>query len=140
MLQECDHKVKEVLLERDELQVRLDSTASQLSEVRESLTTAREQLEQHCGHSTNTHLWLESSLSSTASGFVDRVSGSVSDEVPDHRARLTDVVVLAFDRLELDWQSIVEPLCAAEHGVSVSTANPAISRAPFFMPLVPINE
>lgn len=78
------------------------------------MPTASERLEQHCGCLTASHLRIKGLLASSVSGLVDRLACLVRDEVTAHRPRLTDVVASASDSLELDSQSIVEFLCAAE--------------------------
>lgn len=95
MRQEIDLKMENVLFERDGLEERLDSTASQLFGARHSLRAVHERLEQHSGHSSAGHLRLESLLAYTVTGFVDRVDRLVGDEVAALRTRLTDVVASA---------------------------------------------
>lgn len=71
MAQECDCMMLDVLFERDGLQVRLDSTASQLWLVHNLLTAERQALEHLCGRSATSHWPLESFLVSLDSGFVE---------------------------------------------------------------------
>lgn len=101
MLQECDHKVEDFFSKRDRLQVRLELTASQLSGICNSLTAARERLEDHRGCSATSHFRLESLLASSFPGLRDRVPCLGSDEVDVQRALLMNVVASASDRLEM---------------------------------------
>lgn len=71
---------------------------------------------QHCGRSTASNLKVEWFLASLVFGFLDKVAGLVSAELAAYRARLTDVISSVSDSLQLDLQSIVELLRAAEQG------------------------
>lgn len=92
--------MEDVHFDHDGLQVCLESTALQLSGVRNSLMVARERLQQHLGRSAASHLPLESLLASSVFSFFDRVSRLVSDEMAAHRATITDVVASVFKGLE----------------------------------------
>lgn len=58
MSQDCCRKVEVVLFERDGLQVLLDSTASERSDLRNPLTAAQERLEQHSKRWAAGHFWI----------------------------------------------------------------------------------
>lgn len=102
MRQDCDREVENTLFERDDLPVCVDSTASQLSGVCNSLTVERELLEQHRGRSVATHLSLGLSLASLVSGFIHSLAHFVSDEVVADCVRLMDIVASASYSLEMD--------------------------------------
>lgn len=76
MRQQCDRKVEQVVSDRDILQVRLDSTALQLSGARNSLTEARERLGHLRRFSAASHLRPELLLASSVYRLVDRVAFS----------------------------------------------------------------
>lgn len=97
--------------------MRPDSPSPQLSRVRNSLASAREQPELHHGRSTARNVPFDRLLASLDSGFVDRLVHLVTDEVVAHRAMLTDVVVSASESLKMDLQSVVEFLRSGSEGV-----------------------
>lgn len=137
MSQNCDCKVEDVLFEREGRKTRINATTSRLSGGRNSLMAEREKLEHRTVRLAASHLWLKSLLSSSVSGFGDEVDRLVGEEVPAHRAMLTDLVASAWNGLELDLHSIVEFLCAAERGGGECTADPETSGTPLFMLLGP---
>lgn len=108
MHQECYCRVVDVICKHDGLQVCLDLTALQLLWALRSLLAAHKRLEPHCRHSEAIHLWFQSLVLSLVSGFVNRLAHLGSDEVADHCANLTDIVVSASDSLELDSRSVME--------------------------------
>lgn len=102
MRQRGNFKVQDVIYELVGLRMLLDSTASQLSAIGRPLTAARERLKQHRGRLAPGHMGVEALLASSVSGLVDRVTRLVSNEVASHRARLTDGVSSASQRLKMD--------------------------------------
>lgn len=64
----------------------------------------------------------------------------ISGEVASHRAKLSNVVVPESDSLNLDSQSIVELLLAAERVGRVYTAISERSGTTPSIPLVPAND
>lgn len=101
MCQGCDCRVGDVIFKRGGLQVRLDSPVSQLLGVCCSFTTGCERLEHYRGHSAVNQLQLKSLLASPVSCFVGKMAHLVRDEVADNQARLTDVIALDSDSMEL---------------------------------------
>lgn len=59
MHQDCDRNVEDVLFENDGLLERLNSSASQLPNVCNSLTVGHDLLEEYCGGLAGSHLMLE---------------------------------------------------------------------------------
>lgn len=106
--------MEDVIFERDDLQVKLDLAASQLSGACNALPVAREQLQQWWGRSALSHFRLESLLIGSVSGFVVKVARLVTDEGATYRASNTNIVAAARESLEMDSQPIMELLCPAE--------------------------
>lgn len=79
MRKDCDRKLENVFLKRDSLQVCLDATASKLSDVCISLTSACEWPEQNSGRSAGNHSWLESFITFSVLRLAD---GGTHSEAP----------------------------------------------------------
>lgn len=92
MLQGCNHKVEDVLFERDGLQVCLNSTTSQLLGARSSWMAAHEGREQSRGRLAGNHLRLESLLAYLVFESVDRMACLVRDKVTAHCSRVRNVI------------------------------------------------
>lgn len=101
-------KVYGVIFKLSGLQELLTATGSQLSGAHNSLTVARELLEQLRRHAAASHLPLEVLFSSLVFCFVGGIACSVNDEVLAHQAIFSNAVTPLPDNLELNWQSVVE--------------------------------
>lgn len=75
------------------------------------------------GVSTSSHLRLKGTLSSLLGDFLLRLSGLGKDGTNANQARLKSLVSFASYALKLYFQIIVEHLCIAECGTTVSGAN-----------------
>lgn len=140
MRQDFDDRMNDVHHKCDGLQVRLDVTAWQLLNARNSFRMVRKRLEQHSGRLFTRCVVLELFLSSLVSRFVDRVSDFISDVVAAHRVRLTSVVASASDSWKLGSWSIVKLFCAAKGGDTVPASSPEATGISPSTPLVPENN
>lgn len=97
---------------------------------------APERLKKHYGRLAASHLSIWSLLSSSASGFVDRVARLVSDGAAALVVSLTEVLPSVVGSLELDSNSIPDLSCVTERESCVYT-NPYTLGAHSSVPLVP---
>lgn len=142
MRQECNHGVEEVLIERDDLQVCLDLTASKLSRVHNSLMLDCERLSNIVDVRPPAicvlRRWLCPQV--PVAGFLDRIGCLGIAEVDAHCARTKDIVASGSGSLELDSPSVVELLWAAVRRDLLFTGSSERSRTPSSVLLVPGNN
>lgn len=140
MRQELDCKANGILFESDGLQVGLDSAASQISGVRNSLTeSASEGLQQDPGRSATNQSWLKSLLLSVLSRFLDRGACLVNAETAAQGVRISNLLASVFHSLELDLRFNMELLGPGEQEGGVSSGNPDTSKTHYSMLVVSFN-
>lgn len=99
-----------------------------------------DRLQLYCGRSSVNNFPFESLLSFSVFRFVSGTACFINDRVTDHCPRLTNVIALASDSLELESPSNMELLCAAEEGSNASAAGPEAPGASSSMSLAPADN
>lgn len=106
--EECKRKVEDVLSKRDDLPVRPDATASQISSAYRTSTATNEKLRWHVGRSATSSLQLELSHLWSDSHFLNAVARVVINESAAYPATLVIFVSSQLNSLKFDSRSITD--------------------------------